>query len=271
MKKKNLLFSLVALLFIGCTTKETITPNINLPGYQLVFQDEFNNNRLDTTVWGFHNLGKRRSAVNIKDACIVNENGELEIRNWTEVNGTEMVHHAGMIETKENFTFGYYEARIKFDIEVGSWGAFWIMYNHYKNGFTEIDNPRETGVETDIIEFVPVNGGYVCHNLHWNGYGEFHKSVGSGELKNGELDGYHTYGLLWTPEEYTFFIDGEKTWSSTDAVSHVPEYVILSTEIEDKGWAGDIPEGGYGSFETTTNRMFVDYIRVFQEKSSRTQ
>ena len=118
MKMKNLLFSVVALLFIGCTSKKTITPNIDLPGYQLVFQDEFNNNRLDTTVWGFHNLGKRRSAVNIKEACIVNENGELEIRNWTEVNGTDTVHHAGMIETKENFTFGYYEARIKFDIEV---------------------------------------------------------------------------------------------------------------------------------------------------------
>ncbi|MFA7492457.1 MAG: glycoside hydrolase family 16 protein [Proteiniphilum sp.] len=256
----------LTILLMGCgINKQEIRPDIDLPDYKLVFQDEFNNNRLDTAVWGFHNLGKRRSAVNIKEACLVNENGELEIRNWTEVTATDTVHHAGMIETKEHFTFGYYEARIKFDIEMGSWGAFWIMYNNFKGAFTAVDNPRETGVEIDIMEFVPQNGRYGCHNLHWNGYGEFHKSLGSGELMRGKLEGYHTYGLLWTPEEYTFYIDGEKSWSTTEAISHVPEYVILSTEIEDKGWAGNIPEGGYGSFEGTKNRMFVDYIRIYQK------
>ena len=265
--RKNFFYPLFVLLFIGCGNKHNITPNLDLPGYQLVFHDEFDNNKLDTTIWGFHNLGKRRSAVNLKEACIVNRNGELEIRNWTEINGTDTVHHAGMIETKEHFTFGYYEARIKFDIEVGSWGAFWIMYNNFQRAFTENDNPKETGVEIDIIEFVPINDGYGCHNLHWNGYGEFHKSLGSGQIKNGQLKGYHIYSLLWTPEEYAFYIDGEKTWSSTNAISHVPEYVILSTEIEDKGWAGNIPKNGYGSFEIATNKMFVDYIRIYQKNS----
>jgi len=265
--RKIFFYFLFVLSFIGCSNRHNITPNLDLPGYQLVFHDEFGNNKLDTTIWGFHNLGKRRSAVNLKEACIVNRDGKLEIRNWTEINGTDTVHHAGMIETKEHFTFGYYEARIKFDIEVGSWGAFWIMYNNFQRAFSEIDNPKETGVEIDIIEFVPVNDGYGCYNLHWNGYGEFHKSVGSGQIKNGQLGGYHIYSLLWTPEEYTFYIDGEKTWSSTNAISHVPEYVILSTEIEDKGWAGDVPENGYGSFETTTNKMFVDYIRIYQKNS----
>jgi hypothetical protein len=42
--------------------------------------------------------------------------------------------------------------------------------------------------------------------------------------------------------------------------------VILSTEIEDFGWAGDIPAGGYGTFAETKNIMYVDYIRIFQKK-----
>lgn len=158
-------------IFAGCNSPvvQETKPVVGLPGdFKLVFQDEFNNSKLDTTVWGFHNLGKRRSAVNLKEACLVNNNGELEIRNWTVVNGADTVHHAGMIETKENFTFGYYEARIKFDIEVGSWGAFWIMYNNFRKAFTEQDNPKNTGVEIDIIEFVPTNDRYGCHNLHWN-------------------------------------------------------------------------------------------------------
>lgn len=257
---------LSVLLFTNCgTEKQTIVPNINLSGYKLVFNDEFNSNALDTTVWGYHNLGKRRNAVNTREASFINDNGELEIRNWTEIDGADTVHHAGMVETKRNFAFGYYEARIKFDIEKGSWGAFWIMYNDYPGDYTEVGNPKETGVEIDIIEFVPQNGRYGIHNLHWNGYGDFHKTLGSGELLSGQLEGYHTYGLLWTPDEYTFYIDGVKTWSTTESISHVPEYVILSTEIQDKGWAGDIPDGGYGSFSTTKNRMFVDYIRIYQK------
>lgn len=262
----KLALGLIALLFISCAGAQKIKSYISLPGYQLVFHDEFNGKKLDTTVWGFHNLGRRRSAINVKDACVVNKNGELEIRNWTAINEKDTVHHAGMIESKKNFVYGYYEARIKFDMELGTWGAFWIMYNAFPFPFTEKDDPGKTGVEIDIIEFIPKNNGYGVHNLHWNGYEKFHKSFGSPELKHGQLKGYHVYGLLWTPEEYTFYIDGKKTWSTTKAISHVPEYVILSTEIEDRGWAGDIPVKGYGSFDATKNKMHVDYIRVYQKK-----
>lgn len=262
---KRLIFFSFILLLISCNSKNKPEPNIDLPGYNLVFQDEFNEHSLDTTVWGFHNLGNRRSAVNIKEACLINENGELEIRNWTITDGADTVHHAGMIETKDNFAFGYYEARIKFEIEPGSWGAFWIMYNNFQRPFTEIDNPRELGTEIDIIEYVPKDNNYGVHNLHWNGYGEFHKTVGSGKLKNGGLEGYHIYSLLWTPDEYIFYIDGIESWRTKEGVSQVPEYVILSTEIEDNGWAGDIPTNGYGTFDETKNKMYVDYIRIYQK------
>ena len=165
---KKILISIVLLLFLGvsCMNKDQeIKPYMDLPGYKLVFNDELNNGILDTTVWGFHNLGKRRSAINVKNACLINENGELEIRNWTVIDNLDTVHHAGMIETKENFTFGYYEARIKFELLPGTWGAFWIMYNNFQQQFTENDNPKELGTEIDIIEYVPKNNHYVVHNF----------------------------------------------------------------------------------------------------------
>lgn len=259
---------LACLLSAACTSgHQNAKPLVDLPGnYLLTFHDEFNGEVFDTSVWGYHNPGKRRSAVNVKEACLLNGKGKLEIRNWTVVSGNDTTHHAGMIETKKDFTFGYYEARIKFDIYPGSWGAFWIMYHNFRKTFSEIDNPAEDGVEIDIMEFVPTEGRYGCHNLHWNGYGEFHKSVGSGQRLNGKLEGYHIYSLLWTKGGYIFYIDGEESWRYDKGVSHAPQYIILSTEIQDKGWAGNIPEGGYGTFDRTKNVMYVDYVRVFQEK-----
>ncbi|HPR11457.1 MAG TPA: glycoside hydrolase family 16 protein [Bacteroidales bacterium] len=255
------------LAFSGCgLVHHKPVPDVDLPGeYVLIFQDEFNGQALDTAIWGFHNLGKRRSAVNLKEACLLNGKGKLEIRNWTAVSGNDTIHHAGMIETKQDFTFGYYEARIKFDIEMGSWGAFWIMYHNFRKTYDETDNPKDDGVEIDIMEFVPTKGRYGCHNLHWNGYREFHKKAGSDERMNGKLEGYHIYSLLWTEEGYIFYIDGEESWRYNEGISYAPEYIILSTEILDGGWAGDVPAGGYGTFGGTKNIMYVDYVRVFQE------
>jgi hypothetical protein len=108
---KIVLFTGIAVLSLtGCLEKQQkATPLVELPGsYVLTFQDEFNGEKLDTMVWGFHNLGKRRSAVNLKEACLVNGNGELEIRNWTVISGTDTTHHEGIIQTKIDYTFGNY-------------------------------------------------------------------------------------------------------------------------------------------------------------------
>ena len=57
---------------------------------------------------------------------------------------------------------------------------------------------------------------------------------------NGQLEGYHVYSIV-DPGSIFSYIDGKESWRSKRRGPHVPEYVILSTEIQDKGWAGDIP------------------------------
>ena len=61
--------------------------------------------------------------------------------------------------------------------------------------------------------------------------------------------GFHVYGFEWTPTQYRFFIDGKLTWK-TGPVSQRPQYLILSCEVQDNGWAGKTPTGGYGARQT---------------------
>jgi hypothetical protein len=86
------------------------------------------------------------------------------------------------------------------------------MYHNYKNVGREIDNPKEDGAEIDIVEFLPTNNRYASHNLHWNGYGKFHKHEESGPRLNDKLEGYLVYCILWTKEEYISYIDGQESW-----------------------------------------------------------
>ena len=69
-------------------------------------------------------------------------------------------------------------------------------------------------------------------------------------------EGFHTYGLLWLPAEYVFYVDGTEAWrSSAGGVCQVPEFLKLTNEIGD--WAGDIKKANLPDY------FEVDYVRVY--------
>jgi len=80
---------------------------------------------------------------------------------------------------------------------------------------------------------------------------------------------FHIYGVEWTETEYRFFVDGRLTWTASP-VSRRPQYIILSSEVHDRSWAGTAPAEGYGSLGTSRTKMVVDYVR-FYERSSATE
>jgi hypothetical protein len=75
-------------------------------------------------------------------------------------------------------------------------------------------------------------------------------------------DSWHTYGVLWSPAGYTFYYDDTPIWTASQAVSARPEYMILSSEVRNAGWAGSIPAAGYGSLAASVTDMQVDSVRA---------
>ena len=68
---------------------------------------------------------------------------------------------------------------------------------------------------------------------------------------------FHDYAMLWTPEEYVFYVDGKEAWRiKAGGVSQVPEYILLTEEIGD--WGGDIKKAELPDF------CEVDYVRVYE-------
>lgn len=75
---------------------------------------------------------------------------------------------------------------------------------------------------------------------------------------------WHTYAGLWTPERVTYYIDETPVFSTSRAVSRRPESLYLTCEVRDGSWAGFIPPGGYGPRASSSTRMEVDWVRVWQ-------
>lgn len=240
------------------------------PGYTLTWHDEFNGSSLDTSSWTPLNELTRNtnqatpSAVSVRD-------GVLHLIAYSDSSG---ITKSGIVNTqgKRETTYGYYEARLRPSQSPGNWCSFWL--NSPTIG-VPIGDPGTAGVEIDVIEHRFENrdhydlSNYTYMNLNWDGFttdwkndGRLTMLPGNGPIQNT----WRTYAVLWTETGYVFYVDGVPLWKSSAAISNRSEYLVLSCEAQNNSWAGWIPPGGYGTRETSTTGLQVDWVRVWQKK-----
>jgi beta-glucanase (GH16 family) len=158
--------------------------------------------------------------------------------------------------------YGYFECRCKLQKKAGWWSAFWLQSPVIGSSL----DPSFSGIENDIMEsFEP--GKIDVHVNHYNGYGADHRSATAGHGKQLSLDEYHTFGMLWEEDGYTFFIDGVQNGRKiTEVVSHADTFVLIGTEPN--GYRGYIPGHVKDNphYKIVENDEFiVDYVRVFDK------
>ena len=251
-----------------------VTPRgqeLDLTGYSIVFEDEFDGDKLNTDVWNYRASGARRGGFNAESQVQVKDGNLYLTAEYREEDGMYGEGwYAGMISLKEYYCRGYYEIRCKCNKDKGFWSAFWIQaqspYDHYKS------QGGVYGAELDIFEamngdaILKKNRNSVSQTIHCNGWDDDVENIDSrclGDFKVGNdiYDEYNTYGLEWTEDEYIFYINGVESARSSFAsgVSTVPEEVIVSLEIPET-----LPEKIANNKDYST-QMVVDYVKIYQK------
>ncbi|MHA7898739.1 MAG: glycoside hydrolase family 16 protein [Henriciella sp.] len=166
--------------------------------------------------------------------------------------------------------YGYFEARMILDTAPGQWGAFWLM--PHRSTWCADSSGRD-GTEIDIVEGYPRTPGSnknrnksVNFAIHYDGYRAFHKkqvqSFPEGRQRQTfshfDASNFHTYGLLWTPDKYVWYIDGQPVYeiNNPDQISQVAKYIKLSTEVA--SWSGQIDP------DLLPADTVIDWVRVWQ-------
>jgi beta-glucanase (GH16 family) len=223
-------------------------------GYKLVWADEFKGTKLDPKKWEVRGVGARALGFVSPEAVKV-EDGLLKLLAMRK-DGKILISAVG---TQNTFMsrYGYYECRARLQRSPGVWAAFWIQSPKISQG----EDPAVFGAEIDIMEcFRKLGADIVSHNVHW-AYGANQKSTrGMQSYREGVGEGFHTFALEWTPEKYSFFVDGYKYYEVRVGISHIEEYMILSMEIPSKE-------------EEISRTVFpdvfeVDYVRVYQKSAT---
>ncbi|GAA6530238.1 hypothetical protein LPYR103PRE_22110 [Segatella asaccharophila] len=250
---------------IKITQKAASMLNIQapLPGYTLVWDDEFEGSKVGSD-WTYEVQGpgwmNNELQSYVKDDQVAQvSDGTLKI-NLVNDNGT--IKSARLYACKTTgWQYGYVEARIKLPKGKGTWPAFWMMPVNNKTW-------PDDG-EIDVMEEVGYDPNVVVSTIHCKKYNNGGTTVESARqtVPTAQSD-FHTYGLEWTADKLTFYVDNKELLtykndgSGRDAWPFDnPFYVILNL-----AWGGDW--GGQQGVDPSClpATMEVDYVRVFQKK-----
>jgi len=240
--------------------------------YVLTWSDEFEGDVIDGTKWNQPEYNRRVNENGpdgwwLKEDSYLDGEGNLVIRAKKIDNRNNdddpYDYSTGAIRSYRKFEqkFGKFEIRCQLPAQAGWWVAFWLM----SNGVSNANNSGEDGTEIDIFE----GFGWTDRlnfALHWDGYGDAHKSDGIQKVIDGIRDGFHTFTLQWTEDVYIFYVDDVEVWRTTSGgVSKVASYVKITGELYTVDWA--ISEGWANDPETATypDYFIVDYVRVYQD------
>ena len=109
---------------------------------------------------------------------------------------------------KKHFTYGYFEARLKMPAGGGTWPAFWTLGSNINT----VSWP--SCGELDIMEFAGNNPTVNTSAAHYrNSSGNHEYKMGALNNSVGLAQGYHNYGMLWTPTEVTMYIDDRQVFN----------------------------------------------------------
>ncbi|MFH1000460.1 MAG: glycoside hydrolase family 16 protein [Bacteroidota bacterium] len=271
MRKRNLFWiGIIGLAILpSCLTNKN-SVNEKKANYELVWADEFDGNSINLDNWTFE----------IWDAGRVNNEWQKYVENTDNYQVENGILSITAIKTGENkkggytstrlssqkkkeFQYGRIEFRAKMPKGKGTWPALWMLGSNIK----EVGWPR-CG-EIDVLEYVGYQPNIVHTNIHTkNDYGVTDNKV-SINLKTTEEE-FHIYGILWTAESISFYIDSPHNIKNTYApleknadnwAYSQPFYLIMNFAV-----GGDW--GGVQGVDETIwpQTLEVDYVRVYQLK-----
>ncbi|WP_419828588.1 DUF4214 domain-containing protein [Methylobacterium sp.] len=245
-------------------------PSVDLAGYKLTFDDEFNNRSISQrgagttwadirSEWRFDassDIGFGRSSFVDKTSGYDPFNVQSGALSVTAVpdrttSGYPGSWESGLITTQGNFsqTYGYFEIRADFSDRAGAWDAFWLLPDqqtpdlHNTGGHQELDVVEhyggwDRGVYSTIHTTDPQG------SIPWQQNRQVYSEMS-------DPAGYHTYGVNWQQDTISFYVDGQlKGSQATPSDMHDPMYLIANLATQD---------GASGNSITSS----IDYIRAY--------
>jgi beta-glucanase (GH16 family) len=244
------------------------TPS-SYPDYKLAWNDEFNGAQLDQGSWNYEigngNNGWGNSELqyytnNKKNVFLSSGNLVIEARQEN-IDGFKYSSARLTTKGKREFSSGRIDIRAKLPIGKGMWPALWMLGSNIGSV-----NWPACG-EIDIMELIGSDPGRVFGTMHWKNANGSHAYEGSNIiLSNGSFaNEFHVFSIIWEKDKVRWLMDDKLFYTFTKSKVGTAYYPFNDAQF----FIFNVAVGGQwpGSPDNSTvfpQRMYVDYIRVFQ-------
>ena len=275
------------LIFLYITILFSVN-SLNAQNWQLIWEDEFNGNALDSSKW-IHDIGtgsqygmwgwgngesqfyqSQNTTIDSGIATItVKEEPNGIVDSW----GNLSYYSSSKITTKGIFDFRYgkVESRIKTIDGQGFWPAFWMLPS---NGSWPCDG------EIDIMEqwgnnYLTNSTSGAAHigTCPYSQSTHFYETSSSYISSGSYADDFHTYSVIWKEDTITWYVDETELFSlNPSSYWSIPSqsawpfnsnqwYLMINLAIT---------QAGPNANTIFPNQMEIDYVRVYQENLTST-
>jgi len=169
----------------------------------LVFTDDFNGTTVDANHWYIYDGWQATTGeVWFKD-CLVVKDGLLKASSFTSGKIPGMAH-------KLNQKYGVWEVRAKFSAPADPYlNPVFLLW-------PQNDNSWPAAGEIDFTENYDPDRQYTEGFLHFS-----RNNLQSYGVKTLDMRVWHNYAVVWTAEEVSYYIDGQRWFIDTN-IAHIP-------------------------------------------------
>lgn len=255
---------------LNLSTENTgYTTPLSYPGYSLVWSDEFDGNSLNLSVWnqetGRGNNGWGNNELEYYTNSTNNtfvSNGMLIVEARKDI-ASGLNYTSGRMTTQGNkvFKFGRIDIRAKLPVGKGIWPALWMLGSNIGTAGWPACG------EIDIMELVGTYPSRVTGTMHWKASNGNAVNKGANyNLASGDFSQqFHVFSIVWEKDLIKWYVDDQLYLTNTVADVGTANYPFNADHffIFNVAVGGNWP--GPPDAETSwPQRMFVDYVRVFQ-------
>lgn len=237
--------------------------------WEMVFQDEFNGTEMNWDLWNSDNGPRGRFAIEGRypDNNVLKDGALHQVVKKLDVPRDNCTWTTAHIWSKEQFKYGYFEARIKMGDYINN--AFWMFRDEnfgYEPPFFEID----------IVEgHTPLTS---THNYHF-----FYQNEGDpkplhylnpcsmtvpSKISTTSLaDDFHTYAVEWNEDVLVWYIDGTPIRVHSNMNSHAVADIRLSTIV----LKNYVERDQLSLDDVKGNAMVVDWVRGYKKVARKSE
>lgn len=257
--------AIISISFASCSKEEiTTSPNDTIPeipGYTLVWNDEFNGTAIDLSKWE-HEVngdGGGNNELQYYTALPTNsflENGFLVIQARKEnYQGKEYTSARMRSLNKGDWTYGRFDISAKLPYGQGLWPAIWMLPSDWEYG------GWPSSGEIDIMELLGQEPNKVYGTIHYGTPSNHQYTGGNYTMPSGTFaDGNHLFTVEWDTTGMKWYVDETLFHSEVHGQPFDKRFHMILNVAVGGNWPGP------PNLSTTfPQKMYLDYVRVYKK------